>query len=190
MGICLGRCLFTAHQTKHNCLKGQRTNPNARLCLEMEVTNDSRTGDVGNLGQNRGKAGCVRLMTENQSGLYSCLLPCRYLPRGGRGASHPWIKGKGCGANCKGSFPLPVAVQCQDLSPPDEQSPEVAAANLPTGQGSPYQFPAQHTGIASQHVMDHRVVSCTGKEHTRVTCCSLTYFSSESDGRFCYGSFP
>lgn len=45
------------------------------------------------------------------------------------------------------------------------------------------------TGITSQHMMDHCVVSCTGKENTWVTCCLLKYLYSDSERRICCSSF-
>lgn len=49
--------------------------------------------------------------------------------------------------------------------------------------------PVLCSGIASWHMMDHRVVSCTAKENTWVTCCLLKYLYSDSECRICYSSF-
>lgn len=117
---------------------------------KWKITNDSRTADVGNMRQRRDRVGCTRLMTENSRTEFLVQTDASYLILTFRGVGEVclmhglrgWGRGKGCGANCKGFFPLSVAAQCQDLppSPPEEQSHEVAAASLPVGQGSSYQF--------------------------------------------------
>lgn len=56
-------------------------------------------------------------------------------------------------------------------------------------QAGPQDKCPQCTRIASQRVMEHRVVSCTARENTWVTCCLLKYLYSDSECRICYSPF-